>query len=65
VTIVSLKNSLPFCVIASEHEATQLKFQKGVLLNRGMLENSVSWIASLVARKDEFFHPCALYLIKI
>jgi len=54
VTIVSLKHSLPFSVIASEREATQLKMQKGALRNRNTLENSVSWIASLVARKDEF-----------
>ena len=53
MTIVSLKHSLPFSVIASEREATQLKMQKGALRNRNTLENSVSWIASLVARKDE------------
>ena len=53
MTIVSLKNSLCYFVLAGERETTQMKFQKGALRNRGTLENSVSWIASLVARKDE------------
>ena len=54
MTIVSLKHSLPFSVIASEREATQLKMQEEALRIRNTLENFVSWIASLVARKDEF-----------
>ena len=53
MTIVSLKNSLCYSVIASEREATQLMMKKEARRNRGTLENSVSWIASLVARKDE------------
>ena len=54
MTIVPLKHSLCYSVIVSEREATQLKIQKGALRIRSMLENFVSWIASLVARKDEF-----------
>ena len=54
MTIVSLKHSLCYSVIASEREATQLMIQKGAVRNRSTLENFVSWIASLIARKDEF-----------
>jgi len=53
VTIVSLKHSLCYSVIASEREATQLMMQKGALRIRIALKTSISWIASLVARKDE------------
>ncbi len=54
MTIVSLKHSLCYSVIASEREATQLMMQKGALRIRIALKTSISWIASLVARKDEF-----------
>ncbi len=53
MTIVSLKNSLCYFVLASEREATQMMMQNRALRIRGTLENSVSWIASLFARKDE------------
>ena len=54
MTIVSLKHSLPFSVIASEREATQLMMQEEALRIRIALKTSISWIASLVAHKDEF-----------
>ncbi len=54
MTIVSLKHSLCYSVIASEREATQLMMQEEALRIRVVLKTSISWIASLVARKDEF-----------
>ncbi len=50
--MVGLEDTLPFSVIASEREATQLVMQNRAQRNRATLENSIGCVASLIARND-------------
>jgi hypothetical protein len=52
--MASLESSHRFSVIASECEVTQLVVKNWVQRLGGALENSVSWVSSLMARNDDW-----------